>query len=186
MRRLSLGVLAMILISTTALADPDKGKGGAPEAKGEKHEGKGGEKHDDKSDKHDDKSDGGKAAMGDGGKTATGDDDDDESPATDGGKAVAGRRTPAQLAFRKAVWERREKALEAKVHKDGKKLTDDERAAIKAHWLRVARLMRIRELAQEDKNDAAVKRADAALEREEKSAESKLDKLNAKAPGGAK
>jgi hypothetical protein len=115
-----------------------------------------------------------------------GDDDDDDAPATDGGKPVAGRRTPAQMAFRKAVWQRREKALEAKAHKDGKKLTEEEREAIKTHWLRVARLMRIRELAQEDKNEAAVKRADAALEREEKSAEAKLEKLNAKAPGGAK
>lgn len=179
MRRLSLGVLAMILISTTALAEPDKGKGqgAAAEAKGDKH--------DDKSDKHDDKSDGGRAAMADGGKAAMGGDDDDD-PATEGGKPVAGRRTPAQLAFRKAIWERREKALEAKVHKGGKKLTNEEREAIKAHWLRVARLMRIRELAQEDKNDAAVKRADVALEREEKNAEARLDKLNAKTPGGAK
>ena len=46
--------------------------------------------------------------------------------------------------------------------------------------------MRIRELAQEDKNEAAVKRADAALEREEKRSEAKIETLNAKAPGGAK
>ena len=46
--------------------------------------------------------------------------------------------------------------------------------------------MRIRELAQEDKNDAAVKRADVALEREEKSIDAKLEKLSAKAAGGGK
>ena len=107
-------------------------------------------------------------------------------PASDAGKAVAGRRTPAQLALRKQIWERREKAIEAKVHKSGKRLTDEERDAIKKHWHNVSRLMRIRELAQEDKNDAAVKRTDAALEREEKSIDAKLEKLNAKTTGGAK
>lgn len=40
------------------------------------------------------------------------------------------------------------------------------------------RLLRIRELAQEDKADAVVKRVDAALERLEKSTQTKLGKLN--------
>ena len=177
MRRLSLGVLAILLTSTVALAEPGKGAGLAAEAKREKHEGRGVEKHDDKSEKDAVSPDGGKVALND---------DDEESAATGGGKSVAGRRTPAQLAFRKTLWERREKALEAKAHKGGKKITDEEREAIKTHWLRVARLMRIRELAQEDKNEAAVKRADAALEREEKRSEAKIETLNAKAPGGAK
>ncbi len=127
------------------------------------------------------------------GATARGDkkvdDDDDDAPAgatAAAGKPPVGRRTPAQLAFRQELWKRREQAIEAKVHKGGRRLTEEEREAVKAHWLRVSRLMRIRELAQEDKADAIVKRADAALAREEKKMDTKLDKITAKATGGVK
>lgn len=112
------------------------------------------------------------------------DEDDDDGPA-DGGKA-SGRRTPAQLNFRKEVWERREKAIEQRVHKGGKKMTEAEREAVKKHWLTIGRGLRIRGLAQEDKNDAAVKRVDALLEKKEKSFDAFLDKVEAKADGGAK
>ncbi len=164
MRRLTLGVLAMMLVSSVALAEPEKGKGAGAGQKDDKGE---------------------KGEKSDAGSKAAADDDDDDAPVADGGKPVAGRRSPAQLAFRKAVWERRVKAIEAKVHKNGKHITEEQREIIRLHWLRVARLMRIRDLAQEDKNDAAVKRADTALEREEKNVETKLEKASAKT-GGAK
>src|SRR5262249_9073475 len=142
-----------------------------------------GDRHDKRDTKGDQKADGGRMSARD---DDDDDDDDDDRPRGDGGKAVAGRRTPAQLAFRKGVWERREKDIEIKVHKDGKRITDEEREAIRAHWLRLARLMRIRELAQQEKEEAIVKRADAALAREEKSLDAKLEKLVVKAQGGAK
>jgi hypothetical protein len=171
MRPFLLTVVALSLVSSLALADPDRGKPGEPAARGEKKE-----------EKKEEKANAAAAAA----KMADDDDDEGPMPASDAGKPVAGRRTPAQIALRKQIWERREKAIEAKVHKSGKHLTDEERDAIKKHWHNVSRLMRIRELAQEDKNDAAVKRVDVALEREEKSIDAKLEKLNAKTPGGAK
>jgi hypothetical protein len=169
MKRLAFAALAAVLVSSVALADNDKDKGakpGVPAASG---------------------SAAAAAASGMPAGAASGrmgEDDEDELPVADGGKPVAGRRTPAQMALRKAIWERREKAIESKVHKGGKRLTEEEREAIKKHYLNVSRLMRIRELAQEDKADAVVKRADAALEKEEKGFDAKLEKLNAKA--GAK
>jgi hypothetical protein len=175
MRPFLLTVVALSLVSSLALADPDRGKPGEPAARGEKKEAK-------KEEKKEEKANAAAAAA----KMADDDDDEGPMPASDAGKPVAGRRTPAQIALRKQIWERREKAIEAKVHKSGKHLTDEERDAIKKHWHNVSRLMRIRELAQEDKNDAAVKRVDVALEREEKSIDAKLEKLNAKTPGGAK
>jgi hypothetical protein len=179
MRPFLLTVVALSLVSSLALADPDRGKPGEPAGRGEKKDDK---KEDKKEDKKDDKANAAAASA----KMAEDDDDEGPMPASDAGKPVVGRRTPAQIALRKQIWERREKAIEAKVHKSGKHLTDEERNAIKKHWHNVSRLMRIRELAQEDKNDAAVKRADVALEREEKSIDAKLEKLNAKTTGGAK
>ena len=166
MKRLAFAALAVVLVSSVALADKDNDKKtGAPAASGSAAMA---------------------AASGMPAGAASGkiDDDEDDGPAADGGKPVAGRRTPAQMNFRKELWERREKAIEAKAHKGGKRLTEEERDAIKKHWHHVSRLMRIRELAQEDKADAIVKRADAALEKEEKAFDAKLEKLNAKA--GAK
>jgi hypothetical protein len=185
-----LGVVGLIFVSSLALAEPEKGKGGdghggssAAAGKGEK--GEKGEKAE-KAEKAE-KGEKGEKGGADGGALKAGADDDDDGPAvTDGGTPVAGRRTPAQLTFRKELWERREKALDAKVHKGGKRITAEEREAVQQHWLRIGRLMRIRELAQEDKNDAAVKRVDAAIERAEKGMDAKLDKLTAKTDGGAK
>ena len=107
------------------------------------------------------------------------DDDDDEDSGThaDAGKARA-RRTPEQMGFRREVWGRSEKALEAIVHKGNKRITTEEREVIHSHDRHVMRLLRIRELAQEDKADAVVKRVDAALERIEKRTQTKLEKLN--------
>ena len=170
MKRLAFAALALVLVSSVALADKDKDKDkdkkGGPAASASAATPAGI----------------GMPAGAASGKPA--DDDDDDGPAADGGKPVVGRRTPAQMNFRKEVWERREKAIEGKVHKGGKHLTEEEREAIRKHYLNVSRLMRIRELAQEDKADAIVKRADAALEKEEKGFDAKLEKLNAKA--GAK
>jgi hypothetical protein len=193
-----LGVVGLIFVSSLALAEPEKGKGGeghggssaaAGKGGGEKGEKAGGEKGEKGEKAGGEKGEKGEKAGADGGalKAGAGDDDDDDGPAAaDGGKPVAGRRTPAQLTFRKELWERREKALDAKVHKGGKRITAEEREAVQQHWLRIGRLMRIRELAQEDKNDAAVKRVDAAIERAEKGMDAKLEKLSAKTDGGAK
>ena len=166
MHRLST-ILALLLVSSVALADghgdkdKDKDHGrGKPSASGEAHRAD---------------------PKGDAGTKAHDDDDDDDGPATDGGKP-AGRLTPAQLNFRKETWERREKAIEARVHKGGKKMSEAEREAVKKHWLVLGKLLRIRELAQEDKNDAAVKRVDALIEKLEKKLDAKLET----ADGGAK
>ncbi len=161
MRSLVIAVLALTFCSSVALADEKGGKGEKTE-KGEKP----GEKP--------------------GAKGEKSNESDDDEEAADAGKPTTGRRSAAQIAFRKEVWERREKAVEAKVHHGGKHITEEEREAIRKHWLNVSRLMRIREMAQEDKADAIVKRADAALEKEEKSIDSKLEKLASKGTGGAK
>lgn len=162
---------AFSLVSSLALAD----HGDKDKDKGKDH---GGEKGRPASadPKHDD-------AKRDGGAKRDDDGDDEDDAAADGGKA--GRRTPAQLNFRKDVWERREKAIEQRVHRGGKKMSEAEKEAVKRHWLNVGRLLRIRELAQEDKNDAIVKRVDALLEKMEKHFDAKLEKLE-KADGGAK
>jgi hypothetical protein len=139
----------------------------------------------DKGDKHDKGADRGRPATpSSASPSANASDDDDDNDSAPSGKP--GRRTPAQLSFRKTVWERNEKAVEARAHKDGQHLSDAGKAAIQEHWLRVAKLLRIRELAEEDKQDAIVKRVDAQLEKEEKKIDGKLEKLQAKADGGAK
>ena len=121
------------------------------------------------------------------GAAVTDDDDDDEDSGTraDAGKARP-RRTPEQIGFRRQVWGRSEKALEAIVHKGNHRITTEEHEVIRRHDRHVMRLLRIRELAQEDKADAVVKRVDAALERVEKSTETKLGKLNDSATRGGR
>lgn len=165
MKRLSL-ILAATFVTSLAFADQ-------PAKNAEKKE----EKKEAREEKHEEK----KEAAADAG-LKKGHDDDDDDDATDGGKGPAGRRTPAQLNWRKDVWERREKNIEERVHKHGKKLTDAEKDMIKKHWFTVSRLMRIRELAQDAKDDATVKRVDAALAKVEKNFDEKIEK----AEGGAK
>ncbi|WP_394831434.1 hypothetical protein LVJ94_33470 [Pendulispora rubella] len=174
MRSFRLVVLGVLLATSMAFAQPDKGKSASPHAHGTpgKQERDGKEGH----------SDGNK---GESASAKSAGDDDDDDDIADGGKPGAQRRTPAQLLFRKGLWERRQKAIEALVHKAGKHLTDEERDLIRQHWVRLGMLMRIRELAQEAHDDAVIKRVDAAIEREEKRSEAKLEKLSAKA-GGAK
>ena len=109
MRRFLLTFVAVTLVSSLAFADPDRGKPGGPAAHGEKKEDKKDEKKDDK------------AGVAAGMAKAADDDDEGPMPAADAGKPVAGRRTPAQLELRKQIWERREKAIDAKVHKGGKR-----------------------------------------------------------------
>jgi len=192
MRGWSLGIAATLLASTPALADhADKGKGAeATEASRDRVAGKGEDKREERregrargrDEERDEKTDGGKVAG------EEDDEDDDDAPATtDGGKPEHRRhwRTREQRSFRKVLWEHEEKEIEERVHKDGKRITDEEREIIKAHWRRVARLMRIRELAQQDKEEAIVKRVDAALERTEKGDRAKLETLNGKGDGGA-
>jgi hypothetical protein len=164
MKRLSL-ILAATFVTSFAFADQ-------PAKNAEKKE----EKKEARDEKHEEK----KEAAADAG-LKKGHDDDDDDDVTDGGKAGP-RRTPAQLNWRKDVWQRREKEIDDRVHKHGKKLTDAEKDMIKKHWLTVSRLMRIRELAQDAKDDATVKRVDAALAKVEKGFDEKIEK----AEGGAK
>ena len=185
MRAFVFAIAGLALVSSVASAEPSPKASGAPAASAAAaaH----GEKKGEGAAEHGDKKVDGATAHGD--KKVDDDDDDDApagTPAAAAGKPAIGRRTPAQLALRQEIWKRREQAIEAKVHKGGKRLTEEEREVIKTHWLRVSRLMRIRELAQEDKADAIMKRADAALAREEKNMDTKLDKMTAKAAGGAK
>ncbi|WP_394842088.1 hypothetical protein LZC95_34050 [Pendulispora brunnea] len=168
MRSFRLAILGVMLATSMAFAQPEKGKGAPPPG----HVGPG---------KHE-KEDKGPPNKGEPTSAKNADDDEDDDIA-DGGKPGDHRRTPAQLTFRRGLWERRQKAIEALVHKGGKHLTDDERDLIRQHWLRLGMLMRIRELAQEAHDDAVIKRVDAAIEREEKRSEAKLEKLSAKVGG---
>lgn len=68
------------------------------------------------------------------------------------------------------------------VRANGKRVTDEERTAIREHWRRAMRLWRIRHLALLDGDKAVVARVDAILARLDKQTENTLKDLNAKAP----
>ena len=68
------------------------------------------------------------------------------------------------------------------VRANGKRVTDEERDAIRDHWRRAMRLWRIRYLAMVDGDKAIVARVDAILARLDKQTENKLKELNGKAP----
>lgn len=68
------------------------------------------------------------------------------------------------------------------VRANGKRVTDEERDAIRDHWRRAMRLWRIRYLAMVDGDKAIVARVDAILARLDKQTENKLKDLNGKAP----
>lgn len=68
------------------------------------------------------------------------------------------------------------------VRANGKRVTDEERDAIRDHWRRAMRLWRIRYLAMADGDKAIVARVDAILARLDKQTENKLKDLNGKAP----
>jgi hypothetical protein len=95
------------------------------------------------------------------------------------------RPTPGQEQFRRGLLERRQKAIAEEVGRGHKTLTEEEREAISGHWHRMLRLLRIRLLAEKARDDAAVKRVDALLDRIDKALDTKLDKLNAAAPAAA-
>jgi len=108
MRSFGFVVLGVALVSSVALAQADKDKGASPHGRPAAAAGT----HD--KDVRGDKEKGADANKGEGATARTGDDADDDDAIADGGKAVRGRRTPAQMVFRKDLWARREKAIEAK------------------------------------------------------------------------
>ena len=87
--------------------------------------------------------------------------------------------TDAQSTFRKNLITQREKAVNDAV--GAHPASQGQRQEIGLHWRHVMRLLRIRELAEQDKNDAAVKKVDALLTRAETKFTEKMTKL-----GGAK
>jgi hypothetical protein len=103
--------------------------------------------------------------------------------ATDAGAAV--KRTPEQNAFRQALLDKKHKLVSEIVHRNGKHTTKAEHNAVRTYWRHVTRLLRVRELAQEAKDDASVKRVDALLAKAEKNITTKLEKMNAEAPAAA-
>jgi hypothetical protein len=68
------------------------------------------------------------------------------------------------------------------VTKDGKAVTDGERTAALDHWISAMRVVRVREVAEEEKDMSTVARADALLKKLDASFFKQLTKLNAKAP----
>jgi hypothetical protein len=61
-----------------------------------------------------------------------------------------------------------------------------ERQAMGTHWRHVMRLLRIRELAEANKDAASVQKVDTLLERESKKFGAHLDELGDASDGGAR
>ncbi len=101
--------------------------------------------------------------------------DDDDGDVTKDDK-------PAHREKRRSYIRHMKKVLTEAVTAGGKALTDDERAAIRAHWRITMRLWRIRGLAEADGNKEAVARVDALLARADERTLAQLKDLNAKAP----
>ncbi len=101
-----------------------------------------------------------------------------------GDAGVAIKRTPEQEAFRKDLLDKKHKLVADIVHANGKRATKAEHNTVRRYWRHVTRLLRIRELAQDAKDDATVKKVDALLERAEANFTVKLKKQSEEAAAG--
>lgn len=96
--------------------------------------------------------------------------------------AGASSETADQIARRKAYVDRTAAHIRDLVHANGKAVTDEERAAISRHWRHSMRLLRVRNLAEADSDQADVARVDALLATADMHLDAKLKALNIKAP----
>lgn len=126
----------------------------------------------------DDEPGSGAAPMG----SAAPDDGDDSDD--DGGAPVVVDRTAAQTAHRDQVVAKEKALVEGAIHASGQRLTARERQEIGMHWRHVMRLLRIRDLAEDDKDTATVTRVDAVLDRAEKSFAKRMGGLHGASSGG--
>lgn len=77
---------------------------------------------------------------------------------------------------------RMDRQIRTWIHDGNHEATQDERTAIQSHWARTARLWRIRKLANDAKDMASVRRADALLARADHALETQLRRLHEHAP----
>jgi hypothetical protein len=106
------------------------------------------------------------------------DDDDGGAPAVDV------KRSAAQAQFRDQRVAKEQREMTEFARRVHRKLTMQERQAMGVHWRHVMRLIRIRELAEEDKDSASMAKVDALLEREGAKFSAKLESEGG--DGGAK
>ena len=114
---------------------------------------------------------------------------DEESEDEDDNDAVPMpdiHRTPAATDFRDKLVAHERQQMSEFAHKIHRKFTQDERHEMAAHWRRVMRLERIRQLAAEEKDQAIVGRVDALLDREKQKFAARLGTEGSGAEGGAK
>jgi hypothetical protein len=94
------------------------------------------------------------------------------SPETDEGRMDAGpppmlNLTPEQAEFRDKLVGQQRLFVRDMVRAAGKHISAEERQDIEHHWRRVMRLLRIRELAEQENDAAVVRRADELRDRED-------------------
>jgi len=103
------------------------------------------------------------------------DNDEDDDDADAGPVHIA--RTPEQAARHAQMVAREREKMGDWAHKRKRHLTLVERQAMGMHWRHVIRLQRIREIAEQEKDTATVKKCDELLERENKKFDARLAKL---------
>jgi hypothetical protein len=106
------------------------------------------------------------------------DDDDDDG----GAPAKPITRTPEQSEYREKVLAKEHALVKELAHKHGRRIAMEDRSRIGMHWRHVMRLLRIRELAQEDKDAAVVAKCDDLIDRADRRLREQLEGKD----GGAK
>lgn len=90
--------------------------------------------------------------------------DDDKA---DGGAAPTLNLTPEQSEFREKLVGQQRFFVRDMVRGHGKHISSEQRQAIERHWHRVMRLLRIRELAEQNDDASVVQHADELRDRED-------------------
>ncbi len=110
------------------------------------------------------------------------------TPAADAG-AVSLKETPAQYRKREDYVEKTNLLIRNTVKANGKAVTEEERTEVLKHWRWSMRLYRIREIAEDLNDAAAITRADAGIQNADTKFYAALKVMNARAPkadGGTK
>jgi hypothetical protein len=151
-------VLTLALLPATTTADPDHGRHhDHDQPSGGAHGDNGHGDHGDRGD-HGDKGD----------KGDKDDRDDDERDDRDDAPDAAPvppppGLTPEQTDFRGKLVSREHDAVDAFARRNGKHISTEDRQTIRAHWRHVMRLLRIREVAQAEKDTATIAKCDDLL-----------------------
>jgi hypothetical protein len=162
----ALSVLLALTGRSGAASKSDEGEHGG--ARGH-HEERG--EHGDKDREHD-RGDAGKHHDDDehdkGDRKGEHEDDDDRDEDADAGPPVDFHRTEAQTKRRDEIVARERDVLRDIGHRNGPKISHEDRSEMGVHWRHVMRLLRIRELAENDGQKDIVAKCDALLDREDK------------------